>query len=97
MFVARKFPKKSIWHMRAYAPVTGKIFQNVKNSIWHVKFRRKPTLFAKDIKMFRAKPFLASNFVFLRITQNYNFFVKQLCEHIEHRELSAKYFVLNIF
>jgi hypothetical protein len=36
--------------------------------------------------------FLAPIFFFLYMTQNIRFFVKQLCKHLEHRDVRAAFF-----
>jgi hypothetical protein len=59
--------------MGAYAPVTGKIFQNVQKINLAREVSQKTNIICKRHNFFHAKPFLTPNFVFLRITQNYNF------------------------
>jgi hypothetical protein len=73
------------------------------NSIFYVltpKYHRKIDFFCvlhnKDKKYVLCKTFLAPNFVFFTHNIKISFFMKQLNEHVECRDLHANFFLSDV-
>jgi hypothetical protein len=65
----------------------------------HAKFCEKTSILCrlckKGKKKSRTKPFLTPIFIFLHITKDGRFFMEQICEHIEYRDICTKLFYPN--